>query len=148
MTGRSMNRYKRFKWSYCLNFKGKEILDLLLKIKGLFAVKTSVNIYHSTVSNIPEESDVVRTVHHIAMCRWPKRCTVLINNFLFHHFFSCSTCFERITRSSSGALPSILYHVVWYNRYNGAGESSCSWTRLHDERVIRSKHVEQEKMVE
>ena len=35
------------------------------------------------------------------MCGWPTICTILIF-FLFHGFFS--TCFERITRSSSGAL--------------------------------------------
>ena len=86
--------------------------------------------------------------------------------------FSCPTGSERITRSSSGALPDILHHAVWYNR---TGESSyyvrsCrkdyiaaidSPARLYqtgcsgisgsvpdDERLIRSKHVEQEKMVE
>ena len=31
--------------------------------------------------------DVVCAVHHIAMCRWPIRHTVLINDFLFHRFF-------------------------------------------------------------
>ena len=35
----------------------------------------------------------------------------LVNNFYFT-VFSCSTCFERITRSSKGALFSILYHAV------------------------------------
>ena len=65
-------------------------------------------------------SDVC-TVHHIAMCRWPTRCTVLINKF-YSTVFSCSACFERITHSSWGALPSILYHVVCYSR---AGKSSC-----------------------
>jgi hypothetical protein len=33
-----------------------------------------------------------------------------VNNF-YSTVFSCSTCFERITRSSSGALPSTLYLV-------------------------------------
>ena len=59
-----------------------------------------------------------------AMCRWPMRCTVLINNF-YSAVFSCSTCFEQFTRSSSGALPNILYYTVWYNRSNHASQSSC-----------------------
>ena len=42
-----------------------------------------------------------------------------INNF-YSTVFSCSTCFERITRSSSGALPNILCHAVWYkNTWQG-----------------------------
>ena len=45
------------------------------------------------------------------MYRWPTRCTILINNF-YSTVFSCSTCFERITRSSSGALPNMLYYTV------------------------------------
>ena len=36
---------------------------------------------------ITDKFDAVCTVHHIAMCRWPTRCTILINNFLFHSFF-------------------------------------------------------------
>ena len=41
----------------------------------------------------------------------PTRCTILINNS-YSTVFSCSTCFERITRSSSGALLNILYYTV------------------------------------
>ena len=46
------------------------------------------------------------------MCRWPTRCTILINNFFIPPFFFCFTCFERITRPSSGARHNILYHAV------------------------------------
>ena len=79
-----------------------------------------------------------------------KRDGHFLKNKFYSTVFSRSTCFERITRSSSGALPSILYHAVWYNR---AGESSCyevAWYSIlgsapDDELVIRSKRVEQEK---
>ena len=39
------------------------------------------------------------------------RSTVLINNF-YSTVFSCSTCFERFTLSSSGVLPNILYYTL------------------------------------
>ena len=42
-----------------------------------------------------------------------------VNNF-YSTAFSCCAYFERITCSSSGALPNILYHAVWYYRYNCA----------------------------
>ena len=44
-----------------------------------------------------------------------------VNNFC-PPFFPCSACFERFTRSSSGARHNILYHTVGCNH---AGESSC-----------------------
>ena len=62
--------------------------------------------------------------------RWPTRCTILIINF-YSTVFSCSTCFERITRSSSGALPNILYHAVWYNRAAVQLDSSARLYRLY-----------------
>ena len=62
--------------------------------------------------------------------RWPTRCTILIINF-YSTVFSCSTCFERITRSSSGALPNILYHADWYNRAAVQLDSSARLYRLH-----------------
>ena len=49
-----------------------------------------------------------------------QRDAQIIINIFYFAAFSCSTCFERNTRSSPGALPSILYHAVWYER---AGES-------------------------
>ena len=86
-----------------------------------------------------------------------------VNNF-YSIVFSCSTCFERIASSSSGAPLVILYHAVWYNRYNRAIRRvqllwSCRKDSLSynysilssapdDELVIRSKHVEREKTVE
>ena len=77
-----------------------------------------------------------------AMSRLSTRHTTLINRF-YSTIFSCSTCFERITHSS-GALPDILHHAVWYNR----AVSSILDSAPVDERAIRSKHVEQEKTVE
>ena len=89
-------------------------------------VRSSVFLSQPT-NKLMGQFDVVCNVHHIAMRRWPTRCTVLINN-IYSTIFSCTTCFERITLSSSGALPNILYHALWYNLYNRAEE--C--TRLHD----------------
>ena len=62
----------------------------------------------------------------------------LINNF-YSIIFPCSTRFECFTRSSSGALPNILYHTVWYSILGSAPD---------DERVKHSKRVEQEKTME
>ena len=55
---------------------------------GAQMIGSALNLNHRTVHDIlTEEFDVVCTVHHIAMCRWPTRCTILINNFLFHRFY-------------------------------------------------------------
>ena len=51
------------------------------------------------------------------------RCTILVINFFYSTIFlSALHVSNESSRSSSGALPNILYHAVWYNR---AGESSC-----------------------
>ena len=59
--------------------------------------------------------DVVCTVHHIAIRRWPTRCTVLINSSLFHSFLSALHVSNESSRSSSRARHNILYHAVRYN---------------------------------
>ena len=89
--------------------------------------------------------DVMCTVRHIAMCRWPARCTVLINNF-YSTVFSCCTCFERSARPSSAA------RLSWWH-------DCTDWTKqrdtvyqavllIDDGRVDLSKHVQQENTVE
>ena len=54
------------------------------------------------------------------------RWTFLIINILFHSFLSALHVSNECSRSSSGARQNILYYTVWYNRYNRAGESTCS----------------------
>ena len=40
-------------------------------------------------------------------------------------FLSALHVSNESSRSSSGVRRNILYYIVWYNRYNRAGESSC-----------------------
>ena len=47
------------------------------------------------------------------------------NQYLFHDFLSALHVSNESSRSSSEARHNILYYIVWYNRYNRAGESSC-----------------------
>ena len=57
---------------------------------------------------------VVQVNFSVSACRWPMRCTVLINSFFIPLFFF--SCFKWITHSSTGAQPNIPYHAVWYIR--------------------------------
>ena len=58
------------------------------------------------------------TVHHIAMCGWPTRCTILINNFLFHPFFlALHVSNELLVHNQEHCL---VYCVIQYTR-------QCSW---------------------
>ena len=50
------------------------------------------------------------------------------NQFLFHSFVPALHVSNESSLSSSGALSSILYYIVWYNRYNRAGESRLACT--------------------
>ena len=105
---------------FCL-LQGKEIATVVTTALDL--VVTTRLIFHCLLHSSSRSLywfDVC-TMHHTAMCRWPTRCTVLINNF-YSTVFSCCTRFEQFTCPSSGALLDILYPTVWYSH---AGESSC-----------------------
>ena len=71
-----------------------EVLELIYfsLICEIYDTSFISNVY---VGKFRRKLNVVCTVHLIAVCRWPKRCTILISNF-YSTVFSCSTCFERI----------------------------------------------------
>ena len=76
------------------------------------------------------------------MCRWPTSCTIL-QNFLFHRFFLALHVSNELLVHHQEQC--IIYFITQYNRCIRAGESRLACSAPVDERVIRSKHVEQEK---
>ena len=65
----------------------------------------------------------------------------ILTNNLYYTAVTCSTCFGRNTRPSSGALFSELYHAV--GTFVQASLAATSDSTPDDGRVVRPKHAQQ-----